>query len=153
MKYKLINPLVLVAIALFITAPTVVSGAENGAQTHHIHLAASNASEAVKWYVRHLACKPIEERPDAIDCGGFEIEFVVRATLGGSPGTGVNHIGFSFADVTAKMAELEAVGVRGSGVRLQRFEDGSTLREIPGLIKHGFVFDPWGTRIELVEDL
>ncbi|MCZ6644378.1 MAG: VOC family protein [Gammaproteobacteria bacterium] len=153
MKYKLINPLVLVAIALFITAPTVVSGAENGAQTHHIHLAASNASEAVKWYVRHLACKPIEERPDAIDCGGFEIEFVVRATLGGSPGTGVNHIGFSFADVTAKMAELEAVGVRGSGVRLQRFEDGSTLREIPGLIKHGFIFDPWGTRIELVEDL
>ena len=50
------------------------------------------------------------------------------------------------------MAELEAVGVRGSGVRLQRFEDGSTLRDVPGLFKIGFIFDPWGTRIELVED-
>ena len=51
-----------------------------------------------------------------------------------------------------KEAELEAVGVRGSGVRLQRFDDGSTLREAPGLFTHGFIFDPWGTRIELVED-
>ncbi len=152
MKYKLINPLVLVATALLVTIPTIVSGAESGAQTHHVHLAASNASEAVKWYLRHLPCKAIAEQPDAIDCGGFEIEFVVRATLGGSPGTGVDHIGFSFADLDTKMAELEAVGVRGSGVRLQRFEDGSTLREVPGLFKHGFVFDPWGTRIELVED-
>ena len=50
------------------------------------------------------------------------------------------------------MAELEAVGVRGSGVRLQRNPDGSTLRDVPGLFKIGFIFDPWGTRIELVED-
>ena len=26
------------------------------------------------------------------------------------------------------------------------------IRELPGLFKHGFIFDPWGTRIELVED-
>ena len=50
------------------------------------------------------------------------------------------------------MAELERVGVQGSGVRMQRFDDGSTLRDLPGLFKYGFVFDPWGTRIELVED-
>ena len=142
----------LVATALFSAIPTILLAAASTAQTHHVHIAASNASEAVKWYVRHLSCKSIEDRSDAIDCGGFEIEFVVRATLGGSPGTGVNHIAFSFSDVVVKMAELEAVGVRGSGVRLQRFEDGSTLRQIPGLFKHGFIFDPWGTRIELVQD-
>ena len=50
------------------------------------------------------------------------------------------------------MAQLEKVGVQGTGVRLQRFEDGSTLRELPGLFRHGFVFDPWGTRIEILED-
>ena len=50
------------------------------------------------------------------------------------------------------MATLEAVGVRGSGVRLQRFEDGATLRAVPGLFTLGYIFDPWGTRIELVED-
>ena len=72
--------------------------------------------------------------------------------MGSTQGTGVNHIGFSYPDLTAKMTELEAVGVRGSGVRLQRFPDGSTVRDVPGLFKLGFIFDPWGTRIELVED-
>lgn len=48
------------------------------------------------------------------------------------------------------MSELEAVGVGGAGVRLQRFEDGSTFRDVPGLFKLAFIFDPWGTRIELV---
>ena len=43
-------------------------------------------------------------------------------------------------------------GVYGSGVRLQRFSDGSIFQDIPGLYKSGFIFDPWGTRIELVED-
>jgi len=50
------------------------------------------------------------------------------------------------------MSELEAVGVGGAGVRLQRFEDGSTFRDVPGLFKIAFIFDPWGTRIELAED-
>ena len=72
--------------------------------------------------------------------------------MGSTQGTGVNHIAFSYADLETKMAALEAVGVRGSGVRLQRFDDGATLRDLPGLYKHGFVFDPWGTRIELVQD-
>ncbi|MCZ6656004.1 MAG: VOC family protein [Gammaproteobacteria bacterium] len=143
-------PSVLIAIALLAAIP--IQAAERAAQTHHVHLAASNATEAVKWYVEHLECKSIEARSDAIDCGAVEIEFVVRPTLGGSQGTGVNHIGFSFKDLNAKMAELEAVGVRGSGVRLQRFDDGATLRQVPGLFEHGFIFDPWGTRIELVED-
>jgi catechol 2,3-dioxygenase-like lactoylglutathione lyase family enzyme len=50
------------------------------------------------------------------------------------------------------MAELEKVGVQGSGVRLQRFPDGSMVRDMPNWFKAGFIFDPWGTRIELVED-
>ena len=40
---------------------------------------------------------------------------------------------------------VEAVGVRGSGVRLQRNPDGSTQRDVPGLFKIGFIFDPWGS--------
>ena len=148
MQWKQLNPAVLVAAALLTAFPSALLAAE----THHVHLATSNASEAVKWYVQHLACQAIDERSEAIDCGAVEIEFVVRPTQGGSQGTGVNHIGFSFADLNAKMAELEGVGVRGSGVRLQRFADGSTVRDIPGLFEIAFIFDPWGTRIELVED-
>jgi catechol 2,3-dioxygenase-like lactoylglutathione lyase family enzyme len=99
-----------------------------------------------------MECERIDERNDAVACGNVEIIFDSTISVGGSPGTGVDHISFSFADLTTKMAELEGAGVGGRGVRLQRFDDGSTLSDAPGLFTYGFVFDPWGTRIELVED-
>ena len=136
------------AVASLVAIPAVARAADY----HHVHVTASNATEAVKWYTEHMDCQPLSDREDGIDCDGAEIVFVSRPALGTSQRTGIDHISFSYADLTAKMAELEAVGVRGSGVRLQRFEDGSTLRDVPGLFKIGFVFDPWGTRIELVED-
>ena len=146
MSHRRAVPAVLAAALL---AAPVAAGA---ADYHHVHLIASNATEAIAWYSRHLDCEPLSDRDDGVDCDGVQVVFESTPTLGSSQRTGIDHIGFSYADVTAKMAELEGVGVRGSGVRLQRFEDGSTLRDVPGLFKYGFVFDPWGTRIELVED-
>lgn len=124
----------------------------SGASYHHIQITAASPVEAVRWYERHLDCTGIPERQDTAACGAVELVFVAQPTLGSTQGTGVNHIAFSYPDVAAKMAELEAVGVRGSGVRLQRFADGSTHRRVAGLNRHGFLFDPWGTRIRLVED-
>ncbi len=146
-KHVALLPIVFAAPAL---AQSTARAAD--AQYHHVHITAASPSEAVGWYAKYLDCAPAAGRNDAADCGGVELVFVAQATMGGTQGTGVNHIGFAYADLAAKMAELEAVGVRGSGVRLQRFDDGSTLRDVPGLFKHGFIFDPWGTRIELVED-
>ena len=148
MNLKYVVPVLFASVTGVVAVPAVAHAADY----HHVHITASSPTEAVKWYSRHLECQPVADRRDAASCGGVELVFVVQPTMGSTQGTGVNHIGFSYADVTAKMAEFEAVGVRGSGVRLQRFEDGSTLRDVPGLFKHGFVFDPWGTRIELVED-
>ena len=148
MNLKYVVPVLFASVTGVVALPAVAHAADY----HHVHITASSPTEAVKWYSRHLECQPVADRRDAASCGGVELVFVVQPTMGSTQGTGVNHIGFSYADVTAKMAEFEAVGVRGSGVRLQRFEDGSTLRDLPGLFTHGFVFDPWGTRIELVED-
>ena len=123
-----------------------------GADYHHVHILAPSPLEAVKWYTDYLDCDSIIERVDAVNCDNIEIIFVAKSTLGGTQGTGINHIAFSVSDVENKMAELEMVGVYGSGVRLHRFSDGSIFQEIPNLYKSGFIFDPWGTRIELVED-
>ena len=142
-----------VALALFVVVTLVPPGVVRAADYHHVHITASAPAEAVNWYTEHMDCQPVADRRDAANCDGVELLFVVQPTMGSTQGTGVNHIGFSYPDLTAKMAELEAVGVRGSGVRLQRFPDGATLRDMPGLFKIGFIFDPWGTRIELVEDL
>jgi catechol 2,3-dioxygenase-like lactoylglutathione lyase family enzyme len=137
---------------IIVVAALSISGPARAADYHHVHVAAPSPIEAVKWYGDHLDCKPIADRSNAASCAGIEIVFVARATLGGTQGTGVNHIAFSYLDVEAKMRELEDVGVQGTGVRLQRFEDGALVHELPGLFEHGFIFDPWGTRIELVED-
>lgn len=130
----------------------VIPGAAVAQGIDYVQLAVPSPIEAVRWYTEHMECEPSEEQADAADCHGVEIVFGTASTLGGTPGTGVNHIGFSFPDLESKMSELEAVGVGGAGVRLQRFEDGSTFRDVPGLFKLAFIFDPWGTRIELVED-
>ena len=51
-------------------------------------------------------------------------------------------MGFSFADLDAKMKEFEAAGIKIV----------TPAREVPGLFKLAFVEDPWGTRIEVVQD-
>ena len=142
------------ALLIVSAASAAAQSAEPAAKAacRHVQITAASPSEAVGWYAKHLDCAPIAGRNDAADCGVVELAFTAQNTMGGTPGTGVNHIAFSYADLDAKMAALEAVGVRGSGVRLQRFDDGTLLRDMPGLFKHGFIFDPWGTRIELVED-
>ncbi|MBM62969.1 MAG: hypothetical protein CL484_08490 [Acidobacteria bacterium] len=141
-----------VLVAIFVTTALAAPSWTNAADYHHVHITSASPLQAVSWYVRHLGCEPVTDRSDAANCYGVEVEFVPQTTTGSSQGTGVDHIGFSVADLPKKMAELEAVGVRGSGVRLQRNEDGSTWRDVPGLFKVAFIFDPWGTRIELVED-
>ena len=57
----------------------------------------------------------------------------------------MNHIGFSFSDLTAKMAGWQAAG-------LDIENPDEPIRDIPGLFKLAFLTDPWGTRIEVVED-
>jgi catechol 2,3-dioxygenase-like lactoylglutathione lyase family enzyme len=141
---------ILVSVAL--TGTVTATTSAWSASPHHIHVASASAVEATKWYQQYLECTAVADQPKAVDCQGMRIIFTERPSIGGSQGTGINHISFSYADVVAKMSELESIGVRGSGVRLQRFEDGSTVESLPGLFKHAFVFDPWGARIELIED-
>ena len=142
----------LIVGSLLCTVVAIATEQAQAASYHHVEIISPSPSEATAWYTRHLDCEPVPGRNDTAACNGIELIFAARPTMGSTQGTGVDHIAFSYADVAAKMAALEAVGVRGSGVRLQRFANGATLRDAPGLGKQGFLFDPWGTRIELVQD-
>lgn len=149
MLKNLLTAVVVAAAALMAPPVTAIAAP---ADFHHVHITASSPLEGVRWYVQHMGCQPVAERADTAKCGSVELVFLVQPGMGSSQGTGVDHISFSFPDLTAKIAELERVGVRGSGIRFQRYEDGAAIRSVPGLFKAGFIFDPWGTRIELVED-
>lgn len=150
MTTKIAGPVLVTTLALGGAGLGVAHAAQGS--LHHIYITTPSPSEGVRWYTRHMGCEAIPARTDAVRCGSVDLVFVTQPTIGSTQGTGVNHLGFSVKDLATKMAELEKVGVQGTGVRLQRFPDGAMIRDVSGLFKIGFVFDPWGTRIELVED-
>jgi len=132
------NVIGLAALAAMLGA---VPAAARAADYHHVHLAAPNVAEAVQWYVTHMGCTAMA-RQDACQIGTTQLIFANRQPDAGSQGSGVDHIGFSFPDLAAKMQSFEKAGVKIV----------TPMRDAPGLFKLGFVEDPWGTRIEVVED-
>jgi catechol 2,3-dioxygenase-like lactoylglutathione lyase family enzyme len=123
--------------AIFVALP----GVARAADYHHVHLASPNVPEAVQWYIANIGCTAMN-RPDACQIGTTQLIFANRKPDAGSEGSGVDHIGFSFPDLSAKMRAFQAAGVKIT----------TPARDVPGLFKLGFIEDPWGTRIEVVED-
>jgi len=116
----------------------------------HIHLTAPDALEAVNWYVKHFGGEagrfdrasdgtvyPI----DRVFYGDIALIFFEREPTGGSVGTGVDHIGFSMGNVEEVVSDIRQDG----GTQLDDFIEFSGM-------KIAFVEDPWGTKIELIND-
>lgn len=117
----------------------------------HIHLAATNAREAVDWYVKHFGgvagsfnrgdADRVEYPVDRVFYDELSVIFFERESTGGSVGTGVDHIGFSLTNVEDVTAAIVADG----GTQLGDFVEFSGMTI-------AFVEDPWGTKIELIDD-
>jgi catechol 2,3-dioxygenase-like lactoylglutathione lyase family enzyme len=131
--------IVILLAAVAVAAPSTTASAAD-ANYHHIHLTAPSPEDAAQWYIKHMGCELAAGRKDAARCGTVQLLFFRRAPKAGSEGTGMHHIGFSFLNLEEKVKALEAGGVKIV----------SPLRQ--GRLKNAFVEDPWGTRIELVED-
>jgi lactoylglutathione lyase len=108
----------------------------------HIHLNVPDQAQAVAWYQKNFGGRPMTEAPDRLMLGDTRLIFLKNDKGQPSTGSALDHIGFSFADLDAKMKELEAAGVKVV----------TPVRDVQGLFKLGFVEDPWGTRIEVVQD-
>jgi catechol 2,3-dioxygenase-like lactoylglutathione lyase family enzyme len=118
-----------------------------GAQTatypyDHIHLNVPDPAAACNWYEKNFGGKRITEGPNRLMFGSTRFMFLQNATGKPSAGSAIDHVGFSFPDLDAKMKEFEAAGVKIT----------TPARDVPGLFKLAFVEDPWGTRIEVVQD-
>lgn len=129
-----------VAAALVIVTPS--------AQTatfpyDHIHLNVPDTAAASAWYEKNMpGGRRIDEAPDRIMYGSTRLMFLRKADAKPSAGGAIDHIGFSVADLDAKMKEWEAAGIKIT----------QPVRDVPGLFKLAFLEDPWGTRIEVVQD-
>jgi catechol 2,3-dioxygenase-like lactoylglutathione lyase family enzyme len=134
------------ALLLITCAFTVLAGAAS-AQTatlpyDHVHLAVPDQAAGVEWYRKNLGGQLSTEGKDRVTFGKTRFIFLKNEMAAPNAGTAIDHIGFSFADVDAKMRELQAAGAKVV----------APLRAVPGLVKIGFIEDPWGTKIELVQD-
>jgi lactoylglutathione lyase len=132
----------------FVFACTTAIAAPAAAQTpimpilDHIHLNVPDQAKAVEWYEKNFGGTPMTEAPDRLMFGDTRLIFLKNDKGQPSTGSALDHLGFSFADLDAKMKELEAAGVKVV----------TPVRDVAGLFKLGFVEDPWGTRIEVVQD-
>jgi len=108
----------------------------------HIHLAAPDPLKAVEWYRKNLGGQPTTEGTDRLMFGETRVIFQRNEKPLPSVGSVVDHIGFSVKDVDAAMKAMEADGAKIEG----------PSREVAGLFKLGFVVDPFGTRLEIVQD-
>jgi catechol 2,3-dioxygenase-like lactoylglutathione lyase family enzyme len=136
------NPLLpaIIAIAAFAVRP----GAQQAGTFpyDHIHLSVDGAAGSA-WYEKNFGGKRISEAPNRLMYGSTRLMFLgARQNVQPSSGSSIDHIGFSVKDLDAKMKELEA-----NGVKIVQ-----PVRNVPKLFKFAFVEDPWGTRIEVVED-
>ena len=108
----------------------------------HIHLNVPDQAKAVEWYQKNFGGKTLAEAPDRLLLGDTRLIFLKNDKGTPSPGSALDHLGFSVSDLDAAMKSLEANGAKVA----------TPARDVPGLFKLGFVDDPWGTRIEVVQD-
>jgi lactoylglutathione lyase len=106
----------------------------------NVHIRVADPAKAVDWYVKYLgATSPTAGQ---IYFGKALIAVVKTATPLPSSGSVIDHFGLSFNYIDAKVKEAE-----GGGAKVV-----SPAREIPGLLKYAFIEDPWGVKIEIVQD-
>src|SRR5262245_34972954 len=110
----------------------------------HIHLLVPDQAQGVAWYQKNFGGQPMTEAPDRLMLGDTRLIYLRSANGNAQPsaGSAIDHLGFSVADIDAKMKEFEAAGVKIV----------NPVRDVPGLFKLAFIEDPWGTRIEVVQD-
>src|ERR1700689_3146153 len=73
----------------------------------HIHVNVPDPAAAANWYEKYFGGRRITEAPDRLMFGSTRFLFLKKADAKPSSGSAVDHVGFSFADVDAKMKELE----------------------------------------------
>jgi catechol 2,3-dioxygenase-like lactoylglutathione lyase family enzyme len=113
---------------------------------HHVHFYTAVPLEAQAWYVKTFGAKPGKRAQfDAADLPGVNLTFSKAETpTVGTRGRSLDHIGFEVKNLEQVCKKLEA-----SGIKLDR-----PYTRLPNSTTAiAFLTDPWGTYIELTENL
>jgi catechol 2,3-dioxygenase-like lactoylglutathione lyase family enzyme len=115
-------------------------------QHHHIHFNVPEAAikEVQSWYATHFGAKPgMRGQNVAADIPGanLTISATTMPTVT-TKGRSLDHIGFDVKNLEAFLKKLEGAGVKIDRPYTKNAQTGAAL---------AFIYDPWGTYIELNE--
>jgi catechol 2,3-dioxygenase-like lactoylglutathione lyase family enzyme len=134
---------IVLAACLFLAAGVYAKPApEQTFPYDHVHMYVPDPAAAANWYEKFFGGKRITEAPNRLMYGSTRLLFMPSADAKPSAGSAIDHIGFSVKDIDAKMKEFQAAGVKIV----------TPAHEIPGVFQAAFIEDPWGTKIEVVQD-
>jgi len=129
-------PCLLIAATVFAADPATPNLAID-----NVHIRVADPAQAREWYIKNLGATAGESATQ-VYFGKMLIAIVKTDKPQPSAGSAIDHIGLSFADLDAKMKDLQAAGVKVL----------TPMRDVPGLFKVAFIEDPWGVKIELAQD-
>jgi catechol 2,3-dioxygenase-like lactoylglutathione lyase family enzyme len=113
---------------------------------HHVHFYFVDPLAAQAWYAKEFGAVPGKRAQfDAADIPGANLTFS-KADMPQLPtkGRAVDHVGFEVTNLTAFINKMKA-----DGVKIDR-EPGKASN---GTTNIAFIYDPWGTYIEITEGL
>jgi predicted enzyme related to lactoylglutathione lyase len=130
----------LMAVGLALLATTADVDAQS-LPYDHVHMAVPDPAKAAEWYAQNLDGKP-GPTPDRVLYGPVIVAFTRNEKAAPSANHVVDHIGLSVPDLDATLKKVEAAGAKVL----------NPARDVPGLFKLAFIEDPWGVKLELVQD-
>jgi lactoylglutathione lyase len=130
--------------ATFVTGflAAVTASAQTTLPYDHVHLAAPDQAMAVEWYQKNFGGETTPEGKDRLFYGKTRFIWMKSDRAQPSFDSAIDHISFSVADIDAKTRQLQQSGVKVT----------TPVERVPGVGKHAFVEDPWGVRIEIIDD-
>lgn len=111
----------------------------------NVHIRVTDPAKAADWYVAALGARmstPPTAGTAQVVFGEVVVTIVQGKTVEPSLGTLIDHIGLSYANLDAAVKQAAAAGATVT----------AEPRESPGIFRYAYVEDPWGVRIEMVED-
>ena len=111
----------------------------------NVHIRVADPQKAAEWYVKALGAKPSEAptpQTAQVSFGAQAITITKGDSTASSMGTLIDHFGLSFSDLDAAVKQAQAAGAKVTAQPAMS----------PGIFRYAYIEDPWGVRIEMVED-
>jgi lactoylglutathione lyase len=140
---RLVSLILRAATVLAVSASLVDAQVET-LMYDHVHMSVPDPAASAQWFHDHIGGEFVDGRTDRLIFGTTRIMWLGSRGEDRRPSEGgvIDHLGFSFPNLAAKLAEVERAGATVTTPR----------REVGGLFPLSFVVDPWGSRLELIED-